>query len=562
MVSGLSTELILPLGLLVLLHLALGPSAAGNTCEFANDGVCDEWWGTCVAGTDSSDCKSHSSSSSSSSSDDDPFGFDDLFDDLELLGRMSDGKTGEPCTASSECPSKSCKGGSADTKNCCLLQDGFCSYCEGILTGMCGSCVPGYYLPLTKDAFKRYCTKCPSGKTTTKGYTLSRNACHAPGEKNPPRKQPDSTDLIDGSCDYSEYLDNTLACDKPIGTCTCKSRDAFMQCENEDCSLLEYTKSTCTPSGQCKYTKSFQDFGWEKAENFMETPWEEHWEKIEEAWKDVEDAFLKASQGTTLRKMRRAGSWDIDLPFKTCINADIVSFDFFMCVEAKDTGREFELRTSIGVKSFLDALLVGVDPLGIELAWTATIAKGSVPTQENAAMCEFPGIEVGMEVNYMMFTLPIPRLEFSSKMKNGEYQISLLDFVPGKAAKIMSKFGLEVGIEFKLDKLYNGGLQFAMSVYMGANPLGGALELFNKKQNLIDLFGLANSVDCDSTDLSGQGCLKLGAKSEPDEECKAPVESLSGGDRPGSVRGGAGLSPWATGMVAGATSVAAVCAAK
>ena len=180
-----------------------------------------------------------------------------------------------------------------------------------------------------------------------------------------------------------------------------------MQCENEDCSLLEYTKSTCMASGQCKYTKSFQDFGWEKAENFMETPWEEHWERIEEAWEDVEDVFLKASEDTTIRKMRRAGSWDIDLPLKTCINADIVSWDFFMCVEAKDTGGTFELRTSIGVKSFLDALLVGIDPLGIELAWTATIAKGSVPTQENAAMCEFPAIEVGMEVNYMMFTMPL-----------------------------------------------------------------------------------------------------------------------------------------------------------
>ena len=123
-------------------------------------------------------------------------------------------------------------------------------------------------------------------------------------------------------------------------------------------------------------------------------------------------------------------------------------------------------------------------------------------------MCEFPAIEVGMEVNYIMFTMPIPKLDFSTNMNNGEYQMSLLDFVPGKAAKIMSKFGLEVGIEFKLDKLYNGGLQFAMSVYMGANPLGGALELFNEKQNLIDLFNLPNSVGCDSSDLSGQGCLK------------------------------------------------------
>ena len=66
-------------------------------------------------------------------------------------------------------------------------------------------------------------------------------------------------------------------------------------------------------------------------------------------------------------------------------------------------------------------------------------------------MCEFPAIEVGMEVNYMMFTMPIPKLDFSTNMNNGEYQMSLLDFVPGKAAKIMSKFGLEVGIEFKLD---------------------------------------------------------------------------------------------------------------
>ena len=536
-------------GLLILLQLHA--SFGDDSCEFANDGICDEWWGTCEAGTDSSDCQSHSSSSSSSNNM-----FGDLGEDMEKLGRMSDGKTGKPCTSSSQCPSKSCKGGSPKTKNCCLLQDGFCSYCEGILTGMCGSCVPGYYLPLTKDPFDRYCTRCPSGKTTTIGYTLSRQACHEPGEKNPPRKQPDSTDLIDGSCEYNEYIDNILPCDKPIGTCTCNSRNAFMQCEDEDCSLLEYTNTTCTPAGQCKYTKSFQDYGWEKAENFLDTPWEEHWEKIEEAWKDVEDAFLKVAEGTKVKKMRRSGSWNVELPFKTCINVDIVAWEFFMCVEAKDTGGEFELRTSIGIRSFLDSMLVGIDPLGIELAWIAKITKGSVPTEENAAMCEFPAIEVGMEVNYMTFTVPIPKLDFGSKFNNGEYQISLLDFVPGKAAKIMSKFGLEVGIEFKLDKLYNGGLQFAMSVYMGANPLNGAIELFTKKQNLIDLFNLPTSVDCDSPDLSGQGCLKLGAKSEPDEDCEAPAESLSRGGRLPA------LSAFTTSCLAGATSAAAICAAK
>ena len=491
---------------------------ADNSCAYANDGYCDEEWYVCEPSTDDADCSSSSDSI------------------LDILQRLDDGKTGKHCSTNDQCPSNSCKGNTASTSNCCMMRDGYCSYCEGVIgTGLCGSCIPGYFMDLEKDdLFERYCTKCPSGKTTAQGYTQYKGACHDVSDTNPPTKDPSGTLTTSQQCDKSKYA---FDCTTP-GSCS------YDENLNKDCTYRNYNTVECGGQQKCVYEKSYADASLEEGEQFLEGT--KDWESMTFGEYVTDNTFGDGNKYRTA-----GGSWNIFEPmssssdsdsdsdekeiapkkFKNCLNVNAAAaWNINFCVIGHITSSHFELKVSLGVDS-LAAFLVGdIDPLGIEIGTLLKLGPGTIPTEENPAMCKFPQTETTAYAKYMSIKAKVP---IPSYYEDGAVKLNFLDFVPGKAGAIMRKFGLELGLEFQLDKLYNGGMQFSLLLFFGSNPFNGAVQMFREKVNLVELFQIPDAVDCSSEKMKGKKCLIFGNPANEKDTCSGTTQStlLSTGRR-------------------------------
>ena len=479
--------------------LLLPYNLADNTCSFSNDGYCDVDWHACESGTDDADCAASTKLSL-----------------MTILERMGDDKTGKECSSNSQCPSESCKGNTASTSNCCVMPDGYCSYCEGVIgTGLCGSCTPGYFMDLEgDDLFDRYCTKCSSGKTTTQGYTQYRAACHEVGAQ--PKKEPIvfSTEL---SCDEDNW---GFDCPSP-GACT------YDKSFNKDCTYRDYNNVDCLKS-KCVYEKNIADESLEEGEQFFEG---KKWESLsfgEFVFDELfgADTSYRLSE-TTWNDLKEDEDISDKQKMSQCINVKAAEiWEVYFCVEGIITSSHFEFDISLGVKSFASDWLVGFDPSSIEIGAHLKLGPGTVPTEENPAMCKFTQFENYLYADYMNLKFKTPKMTNLQKhYEDGALKINFLDLVPGKAGAIMKKMGLEFGLELQLDKLYDGGMQFSLLLFFGTNPFGGIIRLFKEKVNLVDLFQIPNSVDCASEKLSGSKCVVFGLPAKEKDTCSGTTNS-------------------------------------